>query len=415
MWYPAGLLAATLVMVPAGAGFSADKPADKNLEEVQRAIEATRKQDRDIRRRADALKAEMGKLRKQSVKIARSIQEHEAELSLVETRLADLAREEAEKSAALGHRREQFSSVLMVLERLVRYPPEALIVQPLSPPDMVRSAILLRAAVPRIEKDAGKLRRDLMELARTRADSVHHQNQLAIATRDLEAERKRLAALSKQTNEIRRDTLSEGRKVARRIKKLGREARDLRNLIEALERERREREARELEEREQREKATAAAALAPPPPPPPPPPKPAFGGIPISKARGLLPFPAVGRVVGRYGQTTDTGLTRKGITIRTRPDAQVIAPYDGQVVFAGPFRGYGQLLIIEHGEGYHSLVAGMARIDGFIGQWVLAGEPVGVMGSREGGKPALYLELRRKGRPINPLPWLAARKRKVNG
>ena len=408
-------MAALLVLATAGGGFSADKPVDQNLEEVERAIDATRKQDRDIRRRADALKAEMGKLRRQSVEIARSIHEHEADLTAIETKLADLSRDEAEKSAALGHRRQQFSSVLMVLERLVRYPPEALIAQPLSPPDMVRSAILLRAAVPRIEEDAGNLRRDLVELARTRAETVRHRKQLAAAARGLETEQKKLAALSRRTGEMRRSTLSEGRKVARRIKNLGRKAEDLRNLIEALERERREREARELEERERREKETAAAAAQAPPPPPPPPPKPSFGGLPISKARGMLPFPAMGRVVGRYGQTTDTGMTRKGITIRTRPDAQVIAPFDGRVVFAGPFRGYGQLLIIEHGEGYHSLVAGMARIDGIIGQWVLAGEPVGVMEGREGGKPALYLELRRKGRPINPLPWLAAGKRKGNG
>jgi murein hydrolase activator len=419
------LAAALLALMAAGAGLAANKPADKpagrDLEEVERAIDATRKRDHEIRLRADALKAELRTLRKQSVGIARSIHEHEEKLSLLETKLATVAREEAEKSTTLDHRREQFSKVLMVLERLVRYPPEALIVQPLSPPDMVRSAILLRAAVPRIEEDAGNLRRDLAELARTRADMVRHREQVATATKNLEAERKRLAALSKRTDKLRRSTLSEGRKVARRVEILSREAKDLRKLIEALERERRQREARELKERERREReaaaavAATAAAAAPPPPPPPPPPKPSFGGLPISKARGMLPFPAMGRIVGRYGQMTETGMSRKGIVIHTRPDAQVVAPYDGRVVFAGPFRGYGQLLIIEHGEGYHSLVAGMARIDGVIGQSVLAGQPVGVMGSQKGGKPALYVELRRKGRPINPLPWLAARKRKVNG
>ncbi len=414
---PGLLAAALLALVSAAAGPAAGRPAeqppDRDLQEVERAIDATRKRNREIRRRADGLEAELHKLRKQSVEIARSIHQREAELSLIETKLTALIGDEAEKSAALGHRRKQFSNVLMVLERLVRYPPEALIAQPLSPADMVRSAILLRAAVPRIEEDAGNLRRDLAELARTRAEMVRRQEQVAAAAQGLEAERKRLDALSRRTDELRRSTLSEARKVARRVETLSRKASDLRNLIEALERERREREARELEERERREKEAAAAA--PPPPPPPPPPKSSFGGLPISKARGMLPFPAMGRVIGRYGQMTDTGMTRKGITIRTRPDAQVVAPFDGRVVFAGPFRGYGQLLIIEHGEGYHSLVAGMARIDGFIGQWVLAGEPIGVMGSQNGEKAALYLELRRKGRPINPLPWLAARKGKVNG
>ncbi len=81
----------------------------------------------------------------------------------------------------------------------------------------------------------------------------------------------------------------------------------------------------------------------------------------------------------------------------------------------GPFRGYGQLLIIEHGEGYHTLVAGLSRIDGEVGQWLLAGEPIGQMGDGEGGRPSLYVEFRRNGEPINPLPWLAASETEVSG
>jgi septal ring factor EnvC (AmiA/AmiB activator) len=98
------------------------------------------------------------------------------------------------------------------------------------------------------------------------------------------------------------------------------------------------------------------------------------------------------------------------LTIETRSSAQVVAPHDGKVVFAGNFRGYGQLLIIDHGEGYHSLLAGMSRIDGIIGQYLLSGEPVGVMGSPKDGKPSLYIELRRNSQPINPAPWLVQKK-----
>jgi len=97
-----------------------------------------------------------------------------------------------------------------------------------------------------------------------------------------------------------------------------------------------------------------------------------------------------------------------------QPGAQVIAPHDGLVAFSGPFRGYGLLLIIEHAEGYHTLLAGMARIDATVGQRLLAGEPVGVMGQDE-AKPALYVELRRQGQPVNPSPWLTAQKNKGNG
>ncbi|MCK5167881.1 MAG: peptidoglycan DD-metalloendopeptidase family protein, partial [Rhodospirillaceae bacterium] len=94
--------------------------------------------------------------------------------------------------------------------------------------------------------------------------------------------------------------------------------------------------------------------------------------------------------------------------------AQVISPFDGKVVFSGPFRGYGQLLIIDHGEGYHSLLAGLGRIDAILGNPVLAGEPVAVM-NKTGEQPGLYVEFRRDNKPVNPLPWLVQRKGKNQG
>jgi septal ring factor EnvC (AmiA/AmiB activator) len=129
-------------------------------------------------------------------------------------------------------------------------------------------------------------------------------------------------------------------------------------------------------------------------------------------------MPARGEVVTRYGEEVrrEGGTTQsRGISIATRPTAQVVAPYDGQVVYAGPFKGYGRILIIEHGQRYHSLLAGLERIDAIVGQWVLAGEPVGVMGGSQTRTPELYVELRRTGQPVNPLPWLAQTGDKVRG
>ena len=131
--------------------------------------------------------------------------------------------------------------------------------------------------------------------------------------------------------------------------------------------------------------------------------------------RGPLTLPVRGKLVGRYGQSTNFGNTAKGVRLETRPDAQVVTPFDGKVVFAGPFRTYGQILIIEHRGGYHTLLAGLAQIDAVVGQWLLAGEPLGSMSTRKSGKPVLYVELRRNGQPINPLPWITAEKQKVRG
>src|SRR3546814_19046636 len=85
-------------------------------------------------------------------------------------------------------------------------------------------------------------------------------------------------------------------------------------------------------------------------------------------------MPAIGRISGHYGEPMPTGIRRKGIDIETRPGAQVVAPFEGRVVFAGPFRAYGLLLLIEHSEGYHSILAGMSRIYAAVGQWLRSDE-----------------------------------------
>ena len=121
---------------------------------------------------------------------------------------------------------------------------------------------------------------------------------------------------------------------------------------------------------------------------------------PIREMRGNLPYPVMGRLIGKFGAKEAVGEAR-GIRIESRPGAQVVAPYDGKIVFAGPFRHYGQLLIIEHGEGYHSLMAGFGQLYGSVGQWVLTGEPIGVMTSKRSANQ-LYLELRRRGTGNKP-------------
>jgi septal ring factor EnvC (AmiA/AmiB activator) len=129
---------------------------------------------------------------------------------------------------------------------------------------------------------------------------------------------------------------------------------------------------------------------------------------------GSMLYPVSGRIIKRYGEDDGFGSSTKGLTISARSGAQIVAPYAGQILFAGPFKGYGQILIIDHGGGYHSLLAGMDEISGVVNQWVVAGEPVGSMRS-DAQSPSLYLELRRQGQPINPLPWLVARDGRVSG
>ena len=107
-------------------------------------------------------------------------------------------------------------------------------------------------------------------------------------------------------------------------------------------------------------------------------------------------------------------------------ETQVTSPSDGWVVFSGNFRSYGQLLIINVGGGYHVLLAGLERISVELGQFVLTGEPVGVMGrdatlghsfiaSGPSDRPVLYVEFRKDGNSIDPTPWWASAEEKVRG
>lgn len=145
--------------------------------------------------------------------------------------------------------------------------------------------------------------------------------------------------------------------------------------------------------------------------------------IPFSDAQGKLPLPAQGRRALAFGEKTQFGGKSKGIVIETRYSAQVTSPCDGWVVYAGEFRSYGQLLIINAGDGYHVLLAGLSQIDVQPGQFVLAAEPVGTMsgGQRNSSSaapvsgPVLYVELRKDGRPIDPDPWWASGQQKVQG
>ncbi len=403
LFSPTGVLAAVCVLAAAAAMAADPQAAGRRLEGVERAIDKDREAYRRFDGKAAGLAEEIDRLRREKVASATAIRAGEAEMSRLEARLAQLTREEARKASGLAAGRRQMADVLSALTRLARHPPAAIIVQPLSPADTVRGGILLRTSVGEIERRAGRLRAELEGLATTRHSIADRSLELGATAAALEAERLRLNGLLAGTTELHRQAAADSREAAARIRRLSSEARDLRELLARL--------GPATGDRSRPpEQETAVASLprlvlTPPP----------ESGRPIAAARGTLPFPVVGRVVGRYGEESGSGLISKGITIETRSGAQVVSPHQGRVAFAGPFRGYGQLLIIEHGEAYHSLMAGFDRIDTVIGQLVFGGEPVGVMGHPDDGKPSLYLELRRNNRPVDPLPWFAASEAKVSG
>ncbi len=431
------LLAPLIIAASAAWGPArADDTPRAQLDAVQKQIEQSKQQQQTFAQQSAALAAEIERLRAQQVAAAQSAQAHEAALTRLEAQRAKLTLDIKAKGAELQRRRREQQAVLTALLHLARNPPIGLALADGAPIDLLRGGILMGAAVPPLVERAQRLGIEIQTLNDLQDQLREAEAQHRIEADALGKEQTRLAALASQKTALQQRASRGAAASAQQVQHLAAQASDLKDLIaraEAAERAREAREAREAEARRKREAEAAqlAAAAAPPPnaragnghgpeqpavaaaPALPDPTRPA-GFRPFSQAMGRMVLPAAGEMVTGFGSAGASGESSKGITIATRPGAEVVAPFDGRVVFAGAFRGYGQILIIRHGDGYHSLVAGLDRIDSTVGQWLVAGEPIGRMSAGE-ARPRLYLELRHDGQPINPLPWLATRDAKVKG
>jgi len=384
---------------------------------------------------AAALAAEVEGLRRESVTAAEAMQRHEAALTTLEAQLKTLGDEAAKKSAELKQDEADRGGLLMALVALARNPPEALALASPDPVVAERSALVLGNAVPPLDRAARRLAVDLKQLATLRvaigeAQGKHRSEQNLLSQQQI-----RLSDLIARKSELQRQAQGNAEESEEKLVALGAEAANLRDLIQRLDAQRVRSAAAAtaarlamtrapapiaafpLAKTQQPDAAptaapqtVAATATAPPPPDPLKPPKLKS----FLTAAGNYLVPASGTLVESYGKANEVGLTSQGLAYTTRAGAQVVAPYDGRVLFAGPFKGYGEILIVEHSDGYHSLLAGLTRLDVSVGQWLIAGEPVGVMPKGE-DKPRLYLELRHDGQPINPLPWLATSNEKASG
>ncbi|MDO9442873.1 MAG: peptidoglycan DD-metalloendopeptidase family protein [Beijerinckiaceae bacterium] len=341
----------------------------------------------------------------------------------IETRL-DLAggSEEAIK-ASLYSRRETIAEVLASLQRMGRRPPPAVLAAPEDVLRAIRTSMLLGAVLPEMRYETQTLANDLTELVKLRRSIATERDHLSRESANLSQERQRLAALV----DARQGALSEAEQMLaaqrRRSADLARQASDLKELITRAESEiaaaaRAAEDARKADEAAQKAAAAAQAkgqarvAALPFQDPSRLAPK-----VPFSDAKGLLPMPVAGKILKTYGAPDGFGGNEKGLSFATRARALVAAPTDGWVAFSGPYRTYGQLLILNAGGGYYVVLAGMDRISVDVGQFVLAGEPVATMGDGSAktaaaiaigsAQPILYVEFRKDGAAIDPGPWWA--------
>jgi septal ring factor EnvC (AmiA/AmiB activator) len=377
------------------------------LATVEQSLKDAREKEKALRDTAAKAENNIADLRRRSISVAARIHEHESLLLDLEDRQRVLERRQLRTTQSLTARRQQLGAMLAALQRISMHPPVALIALPMEPVDTVRSALLLRNTVPSVMTMGNALRDDLAALAELADAVAAARNKIMEEDSALRQQQAALAELEGQKKILAKNTRRALSKVQDRATKLGQEARNLRELVARLATKKARKPlntglTRPALAKQKPRKDAEVAKLTPQHIP----------DVPVLKADGL---PVRGRINHRFGHRLRNGGNTRGVSIQTRPGSTVIAPRDGLIVFAGPFRGLGQLLIIEYQAKYHLLLAGLGRIDKQVGENVLAGEPVGAMDSLKRAGPALYMELRRNGQPINPLPWLAAGRNKVNG
>ncbi len=372
-----------------------------DLQKIEKSIETAQGQEAKLKSQSKKLAKELKTLRQDLIIIARNTQEHEALMSSLEQQLAALEEDLILRRQKLGLRRAELSGTLSALSRISHDPSKAFFLYPGTPLDSVRSTMLLQAAVPALRDRADLLREELAALSQVKDDIANKYTQLDQTETELASEQVKLQAMLARKTALHKQTETEQKQAQAAVAKLVKKAKNLKELMLNLNRPTPKPEEPAATDSVNTGAQTAKLDAKP-------------DGIRPFPVKGNITPPAKGKLLQRYGQDTGFGQTSKGLMIETRANAQVISPFDGQIVFAGPFRNHGLILIIEHAGGYHSVLAGFDRVNVVVGQWLLTGEPVGVMAKNVAGKsPELYVELRRNGQPVNPLQWIRADSIKV--
>ncbi|WP_421724856.1 murein hydrolase activator EnvC family protein [Bauldia sp.] len=393
---------------------------EAELESVTRDIAVTESRLAELRSEIAALDKDRATLNQTLLDAGKRVQDLEAAIDETETRIRALTKNEDVLRVSLLEQRDVLAEVLAALQRIGRRPPPAILVRPEDALGSVRSAILLGAVVPDLRRAADKLAADLAQLVSLKQEAGRERDRMRADATTLAEERARIEFLVAERRSLRDASAAELAAQEARATELADQATSLKDLIARMEKEiaaaARAKAEAEAADAKRREAAEVARRAEPPS---------SLGdadrlapAVGFADARGLLPLPANGRQLRGFGEPDDFGNPSVGLSIATRPNAQVTSPSDGWIVYAGPFRSYGKLLIINAGDGYHILLAGMDEISVQLGQFVLAGEPVAMMASPKlasagavdivSTQPVLYIEFRKDGDSIDPAPWWAA-------
>ncbi|HEX2447160.1 MAG TPA: peptidoglycan DD-metalloendopeptidase family protein [Methyloceanibacter sp.] len=431
-----GLLCALPWLAAAQEDLSREE-AKQKLDKTQQELQSGRAKEEGLAKDLAALVEERAKLNSELIEAGKRVQASEAKLSETEAKLAELTEQVNVIQNSITERKEAIVKMLSAMQRIGRTPPPALVTRRDDALAVVRSAMLLADVFPELKYQADNLSRELEGLVTVENGIRDQRDKEKSEAERLAAERASLDRLLEEKKRATAQGEAELADIRRSTAEQAQQVTNLNELIDKLDKQIAKVEIAQYDAELAAERALLAReqqqALATPDNESvveiKPGTKVAFASpdrlkpaLPFEAAKGTLRLPAQGRKVKRFGDTDASGSSLKGISLQTRGEARITAPADGWVVYAGEFRSYGQLLIINAGGGYHILLAGMSRIDVSLGQFVLAGEPIAVMGNSaipsqgdDSSRPVLYVEFRKDGRPVDPDPWWAEASEKVQG
>ncbi len=357
---------------PLAAQAQTSAKSQAELRRIEKQQKEKEQQSKALARDSAKIKAELENLKKKLVAVSERLAEHEDKLAGLQADLVNIEQEEKKYSALRKENQKDLSEELAIVLRLSRLPPEAMVFAPTDPQQTIYTSFGMQVVMKELNKRVLTAREQLGKLAEVREKLREQRAAVAAAEVKINADRAELASLVRARESAQRKTDKDRAAADAEAKKLAARAADLRDLIKKLQ-----------------EKARQK------------PDKPKVTG-PALYAKGSAKLPVSGKIIRAYGQSDSAGNRARGMTVATTPRAVVNAPRAGQVAFAGAFRSYGQVVIIEIADGQHILLTGLGSISVSEGESVKAGEPVGRMADEAG---VLYLETRKDGEPVDPATY----------
>lgn len=379
-----GALLTVIFVLTAGVVVGA-APSREDLARIEARAKARQRDLDTFRAQATEARRDVNSLRSQLIQLASEQNRSEQTASDSRAKLVQLNLRESELANSLGKNQNQLSRLLAALQLYGRNPPPALLVHPSNAKDAVRAAILMRAVTPELHSRAKGFSAEVQEIARVRRETAAASEALFTAESDIADRRGKIEALLQEKAALEQAVTADAQLASEDLKKLAARAKSLRELLQGLPRQ-----------------ASPSAKGEPQGP---------SAGPEIRNSRFINP--TAGSLIRRYGQTAPRtgaagGGRSEGWTWRTDKGASVRAPIQGTVEYAGPLKGWGMVLILRLGGGYHLVLAGMDQTTAEAGRTLSAGEPVGRMSDQDRPTPELYMEIRRDGSPVDPARWLAS-------